>query len=332
MDRVQAQKAIGKKVVINEGDEGRYIGELLEVMTEPKRPWKGKVRILSVLTLPQHIISKGQINVNKMKFKDAQVAIVTGNKIALAPAHIHNESFSQSIASSLRKKYQELKKNPGDQVELLETLEQYMSKLKAVKQRPDRPHKPQSHEFEKMAKYTLQSNDSSFYFINDYGEILPLSGSTFEFAWNHHSSWYKGRYEANGVFVSHEGQRFTAKEGDVFYMDEQQFNPYFIWKNELEPAALSAFHNSLQAFGMTDEDLSHCHNALLNQLLGSQNTQSFKGVSFLTFSSPELYVLVQHHFDRTLYKDKEDQIYDRFEFTTDKGQRSVVFYSNAFSK
>ncbi|MDQ0205982.1 DUF2777 family protein [Alkalicoccobacillus murimartini] len=332
MDRVQAHKTIGKKVIIDEGPDGRYVGELLEVITEPKRPWKGKVKILSVLVLPQSMFSKGQINVNKMKYKEAQLTVISGQKIELASGGIRNESFAQSIATELRKKYQQVKKKPEGQADLLHTLEQYMNKLKAVKQRPDRAPKPVPKPSEKMAKYTLQANDSSFYFINDHGEILPLTGSAFEFVWNHHSSWYKGIYEANGIFVSHEGQRFTAKEGDVFYMDEQQFNPYFIWKNELEPPALSAFQNSLAAFGLTDDELTHCHNALLNQLLGNQQTHEFKGVSFLTFSTPDLHVMVQHHFDRTLYKDKEDQIYDRFEFTTDKGDRSIVFYSNAFSK
>ncbi|MCM2674393.1 DUF2777 family protein [Alkalicoccobacillus plakortidis] len=332
MDRVQAHKTIGKKVIVDEGSEGRYLGELLEVITEPKRPWKGKVKITSVLVLPQSMFSKGQINVNKMKYKESQLTVVQGQKIEAAASTVQIESFAQSIATGLRKKYQQLKKQPEGQAELLQTLEQYMNKLKQVKQRPDRPQKPVEKPTESMAKYTLQANDSSFYFINDHGEILPLTGSTFEFTWNHHSSWYRGKYEANGIFVSHEGQRFTAKEGDVFYMDEQQFNPYFIWKNELEPTALSAFQNSLAAFGLSDDELTHCHNSLLNQLLGNQQTDVFKGVSFLTFTTPDMYVLVQHHFDRTLYKDKEDQIYDRFEFTTDKGERSVVFYSNAFSK
>ncbi len=332
MDRIQAHKAIGKTVIVDEGLDGTYIGELLHVITEPKRPWKGEVRIDSVLSLPESMFTEGQINVNKMKFKESQVTVVPGQKIELAPTDMEQETFSQSIASGLRTMYQKLKKNPNGKEQLLLTLEQYMNKLKPMKQRADRSQKPTEAPSESLAKYTLQSNESSFYFINDHGEILPLSGSTFEFTWNHHSSWYKGTYESNGIFVSHEGQRFTAKEGDIFYMDEQQFNPFYIWKHELEPAALQAFKHSLSSFNMSEDDLVHCHNALLHQLLGSQDTTSFKGVSFLTFTAPDHYVLVQHHFERTLFKDKEDEIYDRFEFTTDAGKRSVVFYSNAFSK
>ena len=80
MDRVQAHKTIGKKVIIDEGPDGRYVGELLEVITEPKRPWKGKVKILSVLVLPQSMFSKGQINVNKMKYKEAQLTVISLGK------------------------------------------------------------------------------------------------------------------------------------------------------------------------------------------------------------------------------------------------------------
>ena len=74
-----------------------------------------------------------------------------------------------------------MKKKPEGQADLLHTLEQYMNKLKAVKQRPDRAPKPVPKPSENMVQYTLQANDSSFYFINDHGEILPLTGSAFEF-------------------------------------------------------------------------------------------------------------------------------------------------------
>jgi len=79
--------------------------------------------------------------------------------------------------------------------------------------------------------------------------------------------------------------------------------------------------------------LVHCYNSLIDQLFHSNAISTFQGVNFLTYQTDEQFVLVQHHFKRELgasSSNKQDTVYDRFEFTTDKGKRTIALYTNAY--
>lgn len=154
----------------------------------------------------------------------------------------------------------------------------------------------------------------------------------FELEWYSQGQIVQGHYEGNGIFRSQGGQAHSPEEGDSFYINKNQFDPYFILRNELEPAALYSFEKALELYNLAHHDLSTCHNSLLLQLLNSQGKTEFKGVNLLTYKSEHGLIIVQHHYQRKLIKRGTDEIFDRFEFTTDQGKRSVFTYRNEMSK
>jgi hypothetical protein len=52
MNKNEALNNIGKHVYVTTDLWGEYIGRLLEVISQPKKPWRGRVEILAVMKYP----------------------------------------------------------------------------------------------------------------------------------------------------------------------------------------------------------------------------------------------------------------------------------------
>ncbi|WP_100372766.1 DUF2777 family protein [Bacillus sp. FJAT-45037] len=326
MNRREAQKHIGELVLINLSSSGQYVGKLVDVMIEPKKPWRGKVNIQYVLELPKEQSIDGSISPPVYE-KDETVECL-GSKLVLLEDYQLPTSFEESHAEAVAKElatiFSEKEKLSSKENYYL----QYANKMNLndylnVKKEPVSTYIP----------YTFYQSGSRFLLIDDHETTLDLSDCPFEFKWILKKKEMFGYYTGEGIFTSHEGEDHRPIEGDRIYISKEQFEPYFILKNELDPSSLELLEHNLNEYGLTHHHLIDCHNSLLLQLLEATGQTSFKGVNFLTYRSMNGQVIIQHHYERELNEKENDQIFDRFEITSDCGKRSVVTYvSNMTNK
>ncbi|WP_157800992.1 DUF2777 family protein [Bacillus solitudinis] len=327
MDRKQAQNVIGQLILLDEGSEGRYIGELLEVVTEPRKPWRGKVKIKALQSFPDSLREEDRVVIRDPLYLENQLVECSGSK--LTPYESEEcPSYSASLLVSVDRRTQQLHDQTKKGNDEIKALHSFLYKKGLGEETPIVENESDTNYIE----YTFHRKKGRYYLVDKHGEQLDLKECPFEFIWEIGLEKQTGYYIGDGSFETENGQRFSPNENDVLFIDKKQFDPYFILRNELEPTALESLEKSLTTHQLTHDDLTHCHNSLLSQLLYSEGRSSFKGVNFLTFKGKQGMVMVQHHYDRTLVEEANDEIYDRFEFTTEFGKRSIVTYTNEFSK
>ncbi|MFC0470222.1 DUF2777 family protein [Halalkalibacter kiskunsagensis] len=324
MDRKQAQSLINKVVKVKEGIYGSYFAVLKKIIAEPRKPWRGIVQILSVDKLPVFDDKKTQLL--PIKYHDGQLVECEGVKLSEVSEIYTPSSFEMSLLEAVQDRYKELTVNIQTIQNKQAVLRQFLSERGLNMQ-----FNTQTKNERSAITYTFHHDGDQFILIDENENRLNLDDCPFSISWENQHEWITGKYEGNGNFVSENGIRYVPKEGAVFVIEDEQFDPYVILRNELEPAALSSLEKSLERYKITHNDLVKCHNSLLLQLLGSNEKKSFHGVNFLTYKGPDGIVLVQHHYERTLQNYNNDKIYDRFEFTTDQGKRSISTYTNAYS-
>jgi hypothetical protein len=334
MNRKQAQTLIGKYVLVNEQSEGQYIGELLEVVAEPRKPWNGIVRVISIETLPdQELNADGTFSFQEPIYQNDQKIEVVGSKIS---SHESEDviNYEQALVSALVKKVDSQK----EQLQILTSLVTYLEMLDSTKAM-EYQYLVNTNEHDPTVKnpnfiyYLLkQVNNQVLLFDEVQEQYLALEGCPFEFELLHNEKWEKCHYLFGMKFELKNKEIISLKEDVALRIEKQQFEPYQMLMNELEKPALDSLEKSLQSFQMTHEDIVHCHNSLLLQLLHSSDKKQFSGVNFITFETKQHTVFVQHHYERTLSEEDNDAVYDRFEFTTDKGKRSIITYTNQFSR
>ncbi|GAE25007.1 hypothetical protein JCM9140_976 [Halalkalibacter wakoensis JCM 9140] len=324
MDRKQAQKIIGTFVAIDAQVNGSFYGTLEKIIAEPKKTWKGLVRIKGVLSLPKFQKEVDGMLLEHLLFKDNELVEVEGSKLKECEKHKMSKSFKESVIKAVETRNKEWEKD-------INLLKQKQTKLAgAISSFYSEDFSPKVAE-KNVITYTFHHDGNDYILIDEAEERLELRDCPFTLNWEIKNKKMSGLYEDNGVFVSNDGYRYVPKEGAVFTIDRNQFDPYTILQNELEPAALQSLEKMLAHFGLTHEDLIECHNSLLTQLLETTGKKSFKGVNFLLYKGQAETIVVQHHYDRTLSNVATDLIYDRFEFTTEKGKRAISTYTNEYS-
>ncbi len=325
MDRKQAQQFIGKFICVNEGREGTYIGILNEIITPPRKVWRGKVTVRAVKELPAFSEDGNFPHLPPLKYKENEVIECPGTKLFSLDhsERYENKSFRESLIDAANDVLDEIERSKRFVTSKEDVLKNFLAEYDID---IDKERK------EKLIDYRFLKRDGRYYLINESGERLELQDCPFEFIWKDGNHTFYGHYEGNGTFITHEGMRYTPKEGAIFSMSQKQFDPYFILQNELEPEALLSLEHNLQKFGLTHEDLVDCHNTLLAQFLTAKGERTFKGVNFLTYRNHKSFVVVQHHYERTLNDNKDDEIYDRFEFTSSNGERAIATFTNVFTK
>ncbi|MCL7745977.1 DUF2777 family protein [Halalkalibacter alkaliphilus] len=325
MDRKQAQSNIGNVVRIDEGDLGTYYGILEEVIAEPRKPWRGIVVIQGVFDLPNLVDKENHSEIPRLLYKQGETREFEGIKLSVVSDDDLPDTFEMSVNKAVRTRHFEWQR----EIESLKTKQDML--LHYFSTSNVNLDNFQSNKHSDVITYTFHHDGDRFILIDENEERLDLEDCPFTMKWEAQNEKMIGTYERNGIFVSEHGYRYSPKEGDLFMIDREQFDPYVILRNELEPAALSSLEKNLEHFQLTHEDLVDCHNSLLTQLLNTKDQRTFRGANFLLYKSPEGMILVQHHYERTLHHYKNDRIYDRFEFTTDQGKRAIATYTNEYS-
>ncbi|WP_018922314.1 DUF2777 family protein [Salsuginibacillus kocurii] len=335
MDRKEAKQYEGKLVIVDEKEQGTYIGTLTEVHAPPRKAWSGLISIQGVYSYP--FLDQG----GALIYQQGDIVEATGSRI-----HAYEDeapsSYSATVLVAIEERMKEIQLN-------LEQLHQYEQKLnehkmafnsKSIAQSTSsiHPH-TETTEAEKdpdndtHALYELQlKRRSPVLKDTTTGEFLDLIGCPFELEIQHHDTWVSAYHEDGFTFITEKNERVQATQGATVRIHRQQFDPFQILLNELEAPSKKTLDQCVQRFGFTRKDLSHCHNTLLHQLLQSENETTFSGVNLLIFQNHESTLFIQHLYERELLEDDDDTVYDRFECTTDQNIRHIVTYTNSFTK
>jgi|GEM_PF-5303082 len=99
MDLVLARKYIGEPVQVHTISKGSYVCELVEII--PYRTWRAKVRILSVLKLPNQL-AFSKYPLSQKAYKQGEIVTFNGNIISPYTDHIlpYHESLAHQINTS----------------------------------------------------------------------------------------------------------------------------------------------------------------------------------------------------------------------------------------
>lgn len=81
MDRKEAQQLVGQLLIVDLGVDGVYLGELVNVVTEPKKPWRGEVRIFSVLSLPDSIFRDDTIALHEVPYDEGDIDLFRSQQL-----------------------------------------------------------------------------------------------------------------------------------------------------------------------------------------------------------------------------------------------------------
>ncbi|SFE35444.1 DUF2777 family protein [Alteribacillus iranensis] len=326
MNRTEALKHIGSTILIDKGKEGTYFGRLEEVFTPPKKTWSGKVTILGVSEPPdlEHAHSLQEL-------KNATVT-VPGSKIKKSEME-WDLSYEASACQAVQQVIDDIHKQVETYNQSAAQWREIGSQFGAmdVEKTPTEENTPLPDE--PYVYYRVRQSKESVYLEEEINrETLELEGCPFEFEIQYKGKWIAASYAYALTFEDKKGKKHQVKEYDWVRIHTNQFDPFTILLNELEQPARESFMRDLQAFGFTTKHMVDCHNRLLYELLQAEGMASFKGVNFITFKKTGKTLFVQHHYERTLYEDQPDFVYDRFECTTDEGKRRIATYTNAYTK
>lgn len=319
MNRTEAEKFVNMYVSVNENNYGKYVGVLQEIITTPKKPWTGKIKIIGVLEAPGFTdIEHGLL---PLCYEKDEMIKVKGNKI---------EGLSSSFEMSYRQSFAHALKRVWDiETDLAEKSEHRLSIVQQELRKWQMEHVLQGNVY---VYYHLEKKGTVLSMYDDSkNDTLVLEGCPFEFEIQSGADWIPAYYLNGFTFETADGRLVTVKDGDPVRLNKDQFDPYKMFINELENPALQALERGLSTFDIGHENCVHCHNSLLIQLLSSYEQRDFEGVNFISYSTGSNQILVQHHYQRKLAENMEDYISDRFEFTSDSGRRSITAYTTQVS-
>lgn len=320
MDRKTAKNHIGKKVLVNEGSLGQYIATLDEMLSEPNKPWKAIVRIKGIYLYPDFSVEK--LELMKPKFKNNELYECSGQKIeAFNEPFPH--TFNESLINALKEKWDTIHQINQDTEVELSLIQQELRRLEA-----EHLIFEASHVYYKLVK---KGRDILIY---DEGkqETLPLDGCPFEFEIKYNEEWVPA-VQINGfIFETESGHEIELKHGSKLRLNKTQFDPYQMLINELEEPSVHALERGLKQLNIGHEHSVYCHNSLLIKMLTTFDDDDLIGVNFISYSNDKHQFVVQHHYERNFSDDAENATYDRFEFTSDTGERVLTTYTTQFSK
>lgn len=331
MDRKDAQKLINKHVVIDEKVNGSYYGELLEIIAEPRKPWKGIVKILSVATFPEQ---NDDTALQLPLYSAGEKVTVLGSKISPATGSYvteYNRSVQLAVKDILKKMSEKQLKMRSQLIQLVEYALQSTRNKEMIEE--FKSFLSLETEQEKYNFYDVQIENEQYLLVDSANQqFLPLEGCPFLFELEVRDTWVKGHYLEAGMFKMNDGQSKKLVKNDRIRMEKKQLNPYELLLKELEQPALDSLEQSLQQFQINHEHVVSCHNTLLNQLVDETKQQKYSGTNFILYERNNEIISVQHHYERLLKEVENDLTYDRFEVTSGSGKRYIITYTNEASK
>ncbi|MDG5787537.1 DUF2777 family protein [Evansella sp. AB-P1] len=319
MDRKTAKQFIGKYVILDEGNEGQYIALLEDVIMEPKKPWRALLRIKGVYVYPD--LNFENLELVKPKLGENDLFECSGHRVEPLREE-YTRSYNDSVTFSLKQKWDEIQQINQDSELLLSLIQQELRRLHA-----------EYLIFEDgYIYYQLVKKGRKVHIYNEEKrETLPIDGCPFEFEIKVDEKWSKALYQSGFTFKLSSNREVELSKGETVRLNKSQFDPYRILINELEVPSLHALEKGLQKLGIGHEHSVYCHNSLLIQLLHSFSKDQLTGVNFISYANSKNQFVVQHYYERKMIDDGEDVMYDRFEFTSDTGERVLTTYANQFS-
>ncbi|RXJ04010.1 DUF2777 family protein [Anaerobacillus alkaliphilus] len=326
MNRKEANNYIGKHIRVVDPLLGSYLGELIDIIAEPKKPWRGKVTIIAIEQYPvQNLTDEKEHALTRPPFTSGQTYEVAGSKIEPAGDIDTQTSYHESLVHVLLNEVTHFQQEKNKIARVLHELQLELQKV-------DSTYELDESEETDFQYYTVFKEDDFAYIIDENNNQVPLNDCPFDFQIRVKGRWVTVHYDEDLYFVDNKQKSHLVKEGSQIRLNKDQFDPYHIFVNELEKPALDSLNNGLQKFQMTHDDCVNCHNTLLNQYLASEDEKNFKGVNFISYQKGTDTLLVQHHYEREINDDGEDITYDRFEFTNSKGKRLLMTYTTENSK
>ncbi|MBM7094588.1 DUF2777 family protein [Bacillus sp. H-16] len=320
MDRQTARSYAGKHVIINEGKNGRYVGLLEQIETKPKKIWSGIVKISGILLYPEINIESDQLP--SPLYSEGEKVFCTGNKISPLKQDFPH-SYKESVNYALAGMWNEVDDQKENNESVLAMIHQELKRRKA-------DHLLYRDVF---VYYSLVKKARHYYvYDEEKQEALSLDGCPFEFEIKVKDKWKRAHNISGPTFELENGKQVDLSHGDRLRLNKSQFDPYRILINELDKPALHALERGLRKLGIFHENSVYCHNSLLIQLLSTVEEASFKGVNFISYSTEKHQYMVQHHYERDILEEEPDIAYDRFEFTSDTGERLITTYATQLSK
>ncbi|MBU9711329.1 DUF2777 family protein [Evansella tamaricis] len=320
MDRKTAKLYIGKKVLVNEGNQGQYIATLEDMVVEPNKPWRGIVRIQGVYEYPNYSIDTMEL-VHPC-FKENERYECSGQRIE-PYSHSFPYNYKESLALSLKDKWDEVHQVNQDTEIILSLIQQELRRL----------HSEHLIFEASYVYYQLVKKGRSIYIYDESKrETLSIDGCPFEFEIHVNGEWVQALYISGMSFETEDGEQVDLKHGSTVRLNKAQFDPYRMLINELEKPSLHALEKGLKKLNIGHEHSVYCHNSLLIKLLTSFNKDNFNGVNFISYANNQNQFVVQHHYERSVSETEESTTFDRFEFTSDSGERILTTYATQFSR
>lgn len=321
MDRKQARQFIGEKILLNEGFNGKYIAILEEMITEANKPWRAVLRILGIYEYPN--INLEDLQIVKPFLGNNQIYECSGQKIEPLNDSVDDLTYDKSLKQALKVKWDEMNQVNEESEVILSLIQQELRKLKAEHLIYE----------DNYVYYKLVKRGRSFHIYDeDKRESVAIEGCPFEFETKVNGKWMTVQYVKGPTFQLLDGEKIELYHGATLRLNKTQFDPYQILLNELDEPSIRALEKGLKKFGLGHEHCVFCHNSLLLQLLSSLNKDHLTGVNFISYANAKNQFVVQHHYERT-YREYEDDItFDRFEFTSDNGERVLTSYATQFSQ
>lgn len=317
MNRNDAEKYIGQKVLLKQGKNGTYICCLKELKLEPNKPWRAIVKVVGVMTVPDfNLADDDRFGIDTI-LKENDIIETPGQRIEPMSEPFHY-TYTQSLAFALKEKWDEAERKNKETQTLLNFIQQEMRRIK---------HEDLLFE-ERFIYYQLVVKGKKIYIYDEQkNEALSVEGCPFEFEVKIKGNWQPAVFVSDTTFQLNNGKQIELSHGSTVRLNKSQFDPYQILLNELEAPSLTALERGLSKLGIGHEHCVYCHNSLLIQMLNSFEQKEFSGVNFISYSNNKTQFVLQHHYERSLLEHEPDITYDRFEFTSDTGERLLTTYA-----
>lgn len=326
MNRKEANNFIGKQIRVVDPLLGNYLGELVDIIAEPRKPWRGYVKIKEIEQDPAQKKLDQKQNFSVLPFAKGKTYEIAGSKIEpVTPEKELRADFEEPIITDLLKKIDHFQKQKENTSLMLTELTAKLKKIDPTYQF-DETKDPD------FKYYTVSNEKDFFYLVDESNNQIPLQDCPFDFQINVKGQWIIVQYDAELNFIDKNQQRYQVKGQTEIRLNKDQFDPYQLFINELEKPALDSLNSGLKKYQMSHKDCVNCHNSLLNQYLASEEAKQFQGVNFISYQKAGVTLLIQHHYEREISDNGEDVTYDRFEYTSDKGKRILMTYTTETTK
>ncbi|WP_216829183.1 DUF2777 family protein [Alkalihalobacterium elongatum] len=333
MDRKKAESLVGKLVIINENEQGQYIGTLEEVITAPRKPWRGLVKIVSVAALPKPTFENG-VELGLPLYSAEEIIEVTGTKIASYESDAAGLTYNEGLELAIINELNYHSKQQKEHSKIYDALSDYLHDVapsRAATILKDLTVIDTIENDKEYLYYTLENRNNNPVLVEEiHKKEVPLDGCPFEFELRTSRGWVKGSYYSNWVFQAISGKKYKLKADKVLRLNKKHLEPYELLLNELDKPALQSFEHFLKTNNLSHKQVINCHNSLVGQLLFSSEQKEFIGTNFITYKNDNEMIIIQHHYERVLNVGL-DTVYDRFELTSSTGLRSIVTYTNSFT-